>query len=110
MEAENPRFWQELKSTDADQMIDELLRYKQAHYAADRRRILLCGIIDGKIRVEWLAPAESGVDVAWETRLYSLIRAGNRPGAIRFLQQTRKLSRTAAARRIQEMAAKLGMR
>jgi len=33
-------------------MIDELVRYKKAHYPDDRRRILTCGIPDGKVCVE----------------------------------------------------------
>jgi hypothetical protein len=35
-------------------MIDELVRYKQMHYPEDRRRILTCGVQDGKVRVAWL--------------------------------------------------------
>ena len=52
IEAENPALWNEFKSSDTDGMIDELIRYKQAHYPDDRRRILTCGIPDGKVRVE----------------------------------------------------------
>jgi hypothetical protein len=50
--AENPELWNEFESNDIDAMIDELVRYKQAHHPDDRRRILTCGIPDGKIRVE----------------------------------------------------------
>lgn len=109
IEEDNPAFWNELKSNDVDRMIDELVDYKRSRYANDRRRILLCGIVDGKIRVEWLPPATRGVDAQWETRLYGLVRTGDRPGAIRFLQQTRQLSRTAAASRVDQVAAQLGM-
>src|SRR5262245_59753578 len=62
-EAENPRLWDELKSNDVDALIDELVRYKQANYPDDRRRILGCGIPAGKVHVEWLPPAAPGVDV-----------------------------------------------
>ena len=109
IEADNPALWNELKSNDVDQMIDELVRYKRNHYSDDRRRILLCGILDSKIRVEWLPPAASGVDAKWETNLYGLVRTGDRLGAIRFLQKTRRMSRAKAARRAHQVAAELGM-
>lgn len=109
IEASNPSLWNELKSNDVDAMIDELVGYKRSRYPDDRRRILLCGILDSKIRVEWLPPAATGVDAQWETRLYGLVRTGDRLGAIRFLQSTRRMSRPRAARRVQEVAAQLGM-
>lgn len=91
-------------------MIDELLRYKQAHYPDDRRRILTCGIPDGKVRVEWLNPAAPGVDSKWEMQLYGLVRTGEKEKAIRFLQETRRMSRTDAVKRVAQVAAELGMR
>ena len=60
IEAENPELWNEFKSNDTNAMIDELVRYKKTHYPDDRRRILTCGIPDGKIRVEWLNAAVPG--------------------------------------------------
>ena len=59
-------------------MIDELVQYKKTHYPDDQRRILTCGISDGKIRVEWLKAAAPGVDSRWEMRLYGLVRMGER--------------------------------
>lgn len=109
IEADRPPVWDELKSNDVDGMIDELVRYKQARYPDDRRRILLCGILDGRIRVEWLPAATPGVDAQWETRLYGLVRTGNRPGAVRFLQQTRDLSRKQATQRVNKIATELGV-
>ena len=50
-----------------------------------------------------------GVDAKWETNLYGLVRTGDRPGAIRFLQGTRRISRAAAAKRVAKIAADLGM-
>ena len=73
-------------------MIDELVQYKKTHYPDDQRRILTCGIPDGKIRVEWLNAAAPGVDAKWEMRLYGLVRTGEREKAIRFLQETRGMS------------------
>ena len=62
IEADNPELWNEFRSNDINAMIDELVQYKQKHYPDDRRRILTCGIPDGKVRVEWLPPAAPGVD------------------------------------------------
>lgn len=109
IEADNPKLWQELKSREIDPLVDELVKYKQKHYGSDRRRILVCGIVDGKIRVEWLPPAGPDIDVKWETQLYGLVRSGDASGAIRFLQRTRHLSRIHAARRVAKIAAELGM-
>jgi hypothetical protein len=110
IEAENPELWNEFKSNDIDAMIDELVRYKKEHYPNDGRRILTCGIPHGKIRVEWLPAAAPGVDARWEMRLYGLVRTGEREEAIRFLQETRSLSRKEAAKRVAVLAADLGMR
>ena len=107
--AENPALWDELKSRDTDALIDELIRYKKAHYADDRRRILTCGIPDGKVRVEWLNPAAPGVDSRWEMQLYGLVRTGQKERAIRFLQDTRRLTRKEALRWVAQAAAELGM-
>jgi hypothetical protein len=60
IEADNPELWDEFKSNDIDAMIDELVRYKREHYPGDRRRILTCGIPDGKVRVEWLDAGSQG--------------------------------------------------
>ena len=110
IEAENPALWDELKSRDTDALIDELVRYKQAHYADDRRRILTCGIPDGKVRVEWLAPAAPGVNSKWEMQLYGLVRTGQKEKAIRFLRETRRLTRMEALERVGQVAAEMGMK
>lgn len=109
IEADNPALWNELKSSDVSKMIDELIAYKKSHYPNDRRRILVGGILDGKIHVEWLPAAAPDVDPQWETRLYGLVKTGDRMGAIRFLQTTRKMSRLQAAQRVDRVAADLGM-
>jgi hypothetical protein len=108
--AENPALWSELKSRDTDALIDELVRYKKAHYPDDRRRILTCGIPEGKVRVEWLNPAAPGVDSKWEMQLYGLVRTGQKERAIRFLRETRRLTRKEALERVAQVAAELGMK
>jgi hypothetical protein len=110
IEAENPELWNELKSNDINAMIDELVRYKEKHYPDDRRRILSCGIPEGKILVQWLDAAAPGVDSKWEMRLYGLVHTGKREEAIRFLQETRSMSRNDAARKVVAVAAELGMK
>ena len=110
IEAENPALWNEIKLSDIDAMIDELIRYKKAHYPDDRRRILTCGIPDGKVRVEWLNPAAPGVDSKWEMQLYGLVRTGQKDKAIRFLQDTRRMTRSEASKRVSEIAGELGIR
>jgi hypothetical protein len=109
IEAENPEMWSEFKSNDVDAMIDELKRFKEQRYPDDRRRILMCGIPDGKIRVEWLAAAAPGVDTKWEMRLYGLVRSNERDEAIRFLRETCGMSRSDAAAKVAVVAAELGM-
>jgi hypothetical protein len=109
IEAENPTMWGEFKSTDVDAMIDDLVRFKQQHYPDDRRRILTCGIPDGKVRVEWLPAAAAGVDSQWEMTLYGLVRTGQRQQAIQFLRDTRRMSRKDAERKVAAVAAELGI-
>jgi len=42
--------------------------------------------------------------------LYGLVRTGEREKAIRFLQETRSLSRKEAVKRVAELATDLGMK
>ena len=109
IEAENPEMWSEFKSNDVNAMIDELVEYKQKHYADDQRRILLCGIPNGKIHVEWLPPAKPGVDSESEMQLYGLVRTGQHKGAVSFLRRTRRLSRRDAEAEVANLALKLGV-
>jgi hypothetical protein len=109
IEADNPQLWKELKSNDVNALIDDLVQYKKTHYPDDRRRILTCGSVDGKIRVEWLRPAPAGVDPRWEMQLYGLVRTGRREEAIRFLQVTRATPREDAEARVAQIAASLGI-
>lgn len=109
IEADNPTLWGEFKSNDVDAMIDELVEYKQQGFPDDRRRILVCGIIDSKIHVEWLPAAAPGVDSAWEMELYGLVWAGQPEAAIQLLQRTRRLSRAAAAQQVRQVSANLGL-
>ncbi|HMB03469.1 MAG TPA: hypothetical protein VKP69_06975 [Isosphaeraceae bacterium] len=110
IEVENPELWNEFRSNDINAMIDELVRYKHEHYPDDCRRILSCGIPDGKIRVEWLPAAAPGVDSRSEMRLFGLVKTGEREQAIRFLQETQGISRNKAMKRVSEIATQLDIR
>ena len=110
IEAHNPDLWGEFKSNDVDAQIDELVRFKNQNYPDDQRRILTCGIPNGNVRVEWLPPAAPGVDSKAEVRLYGLVRTGAREQAIHFVQDTRHVSRTEAAKQVQKIASDLGLR
>jgi hypothetical protein len=67
-------------------------------------------MVPGKVHVEWLSPAAPGVDSKWEMRLYGLVRTGKRQEAIRFLQETRRMSHNEASQRAAQIAAELGMK
>jgi len=110
IEAENTALWNEFKTSDVDAMIDKLVRYKKKHYPDDRRRILVCGMVPGKVHVEWLNPAAPGVDSTWEMELYGLVRIGERAKAIQFLRETRRMSRDEASKKVAQIAAELGMK
>jgi hypothetical protein len=110
IEADNPELWNEFTSNDINALIDELVQYKKTHFPDDQRRILVCGILDGNIRVEWLKAAAPGVDSRWEMQLYGLVRMGDREQAIRFLQETRGMSNEEAAKQVAAVAAELGMK
>jgi hypothetical protein len=110
IERENPDMWGEFKSRDVNAMIDDLVKYKNRHFAGDGRRILTCGIPNGNIHVEWLPPVEPGVDSKAEMHLYGLVRTGRRDEAIRFAQQTLKAPRKIAEEMVTMAAATFGMR
>ena len=107
--AKKPSVWNEFKSNDINAMIEELARYKKAHYPEDRRRILTCGMINGNVRVEWMPPAAPGVDAKWELQLHGLVRVGQREQAIQFLRETRRMSRKDAQTLVNKIAADLGL-
>jgi hypothetical protein len=60
--------------------------------------------------VEWLNSAAPGVDSKWEMELYGLVRTGQKDNAIRFLQDTRRMTRNEASRGVSEIAVELGLK
>lgn len=54
MEADNPKLWNELISSDCEAMISHLRKYKRQHYLSDVREIISCGTNErGNIQVSW---------------------------------------------------------
>jgi hypothetical protein len=43
-------------------------------------------------------------------QLYGLVRTGEREKAIRFLEETRRMTRNEASKRVKQIAAELGMK
>jgi hypothetical protein len=64
-------------------------------------------MVPGKVHVEWLNPAAPGVDSKWEMRLYGLVRIRKWQEAIRFLEESRRMSRGEASKRVAAIAAEL---
>ncbi|WP_165227286.1 plasmid pRiA4b ORF-3 family protein [Aquisphaera insulae] len=108
-ERESPNLWDEFRSRDVPAMVDALVRYKRAHFPDDGRRILTCGIPEGKVRVEWLQAAQPGLESELEMQLYALIRLGEIEGAIRHVQKTRKLPRNMAAQVVADVVMALAV-
>ena len=52
-ETERPSLWRELKSRSPEDLIAFAESEKMGLWSDDRRVILVCGILDGKVHVEW---------------------------------------------------------
>lgn len=49
--------WAELRTNDTEQLITDLIAYKQSHFPTDLRPILAIEVIDGeRLRVLWSEP------------------------------------------------------
>ena len=54
LEAENPKCLRELKSTDCEAIIQDLVKIKATRYPTDDRIIRVCGITaENNVHVEW---------------------------------------------------------
>ncbi len=53
-ETSNPSLWDELKSSDPDELIAELGAYRALHHPNDRRYLVVCGMRGDKVHVEWV--------------------------------------------------------
>jgi hypothetical protein len=52
-EKENPSLWNEFKITNHIDIISSLVDYKQRFYSDDYRNIMVCGMREGNVHVEW---------------------------------------------------------
>jgi hypothetical protein len=50
---ENPNFWSEFRSRDAEALIETVRQAKAERYPMDRRVIMVCGMREGNVHVEW---------------------------------------------------------
>jgi hypothetical protein len=57
-QASKPGLWSELKSSDTEALITELVAYKQAHFRDDHRQIVVCGMRGDNVHVQWFDPAQ----------------------------------------------------
>lgn len=48
-----PELWSELRSGNTEELIDSMKKAKEKLYPDDRRVILICGMREGNVRVEW---------------------------------------------------------
>jgi len=49
----NPNLWSELRSCDAETLIEAMCQAKELRYAADRRVVVVCGMRGGNVHAEW---------------------------------------------------------
>ncbi len=49
----NPNLWSELRSRDAEALIETMRQAKEQFYPADRRVIVVCGMREDSVHVEW---------------------------------------------------------
>ena len=49
----NPALWSELRSRDAEALIETMRQAKEHLYPTDRRVVVVCGMREGNVHVEW---------------------------------------------------------
>jgi hypothetical protein len=83
--ANRPSLWQEFASCDPEALIARLVDFKAKAYPTDRRIVLICGMSEGRIHVEWCH--EEDFPVA-RKQVMERLKAMERTGVI---QPTRRL-------------------
>lgn len=102
-----PSAWNALISRDIDVLIDRLVQYKKKHFKHDMRRILVCGLENDRIHVEWIKPAEPGVDSRFEMNVYGMVRFGDHQKAIDFVKNQLRVSQEQAEQYVLYTASQL---
>lgn len=54
IEDSNRKMWKELKSNDYNEIISGLVEYKKKYFATDKREIVVCGMRNHNVHVEWI--------------------------------------------------------
>lgn len=54
IESSNPELWEEFILKDHNEIISGLIKYKEENFPGDKREIIVCGMRDHKVHVEWL--------------------------------------------------------
>ena len=54
-----PDLWDELTAREPDKLIEELVRYKNDRYPDDGRVVIVCGMREEKVHIEWVEPSEA---------------------------------------------------
>lgn len=49
----NPDLWSELRSSDAESLIEIMRQAKEQRYSRDRRVVVICGMREENVHVEW---------------------------------------------------------
>jgi hypothetical protein len=49
----NPNLWSELRSHDAEELIEIMREAREHRYSSDLRVVLVCGMREGNVHVEW---------------------------------------------------------
>jgi hypothetical protein len=104
IEVYDPSVYSELTSTNAESMVAELIRYKQAHHPDDRRHILdeaLRSLADRQGEPRLAAPF---VDPRSESRVRDLVLQGECNAAVEYLKEDEGLSEGEAVQRVAEIA------
>jgi len=52
-EESNPALWNELKTSDHDIILNDLTHYKEKYHPSDARVIVVCGMREDDVHVEW---------------------------------------------------------
>jgi hypothetical protein len=57
-EKSRPKFWTELKTRNWEALVDDLISYKKQHYPTDNRIVVVCGMREDNIHIDWQHPEE----------------------------------------------------
>lgn len=53
--------WTELRSRDWQSLVSALMEYKDKNYPEDKRIVVVCGMRDGNVHIEWMHPPKQTI-------------------------------------------------